>query len=80
MEDNYLRNCGNSDGESDAAIAKEMLVDFVSAGSVKECKLADVKQKIAQFKTNYNIAYKWTQTIGSALNKDNIDFIGACKF
>ena len=36
-------------------------------------------QKIAQFKTNYNIAYEWTQATGSGIEKDGSDFIGTCK-
>ena len=58
IEVNYSRYCGDSDRESKTAIAKEIADEFVAAGIVKDQKPPDIMQKIAQFKTNHNIAYE----------------------
>ena len=79
QEGNYSRYCGNSDGASKAAIAKEIAAKFVAAGIVKQRKVNDIVQKITAFKNNYNNAYEWTQATGSGLEKSGSDFIGAVK-
>ncbi|OEU08225.1 hypothetical protein FRACYDRAFT_250012 [Fragilariopsis cylindrus CCMP1102] len=79
QEGNYSRYCGNSDGASKAAIAKEIAAKFVAAGIVKQRKVNDIVQKITAFKNNNNNAYEWTQATGSGLEKSGSDFIGAVK-